>query len=66
MVNASTGADNVSTAGTALNNSSGNWRFDNITISGVAVPEPCTFLLAGLGLISIAVTSNCRRQRDSA
>ncbi len=66
MVNASTSADNVSTAGTALNNSSGNWRFDNITISGAAVPEPCTFLLAGLGLISIAVTSNCRRQRDSA
>jgi hypothetical protein len=65
MVNASTGADNVSTAGTPLNNSSGNWRFDNITISGVAVPEPCTFLLAGLGLFSIAVTSNCRRQRDS-
>ena len=31
MVNASTGADNVSTQGTALNNTSGNWRFDNIT-----------------------------------
>ncbi len=36
MVNASTGADDVAAAGTALNNSSGNWRFDNVTISGQA------------------------------
>jgi hypothetical protein len=34
LVNASTGADCVNTAGAALNNSSGNWRFDNVTISG--------------------------------
>jgi len=34
MVNASTGADCVSASGTALNNNSGNWRFDNVTISG--------------------------------
>ena len=34
MVNASTGADNISASGTPLNNSSGNWRFDNVTISG--------------------------------
>ena len=34
MVNAATGADNISAAGTALNNTSGNWRFDNITING--------------------------------
>jgi hypothetical protein len=34
LVNASTGADCVSTAGTALNNTSGNWRFDNVVISG--------------------------------
>jgi len=47
MVNASTGADNVSTAGTALNNNSGNWRFDNVTISGAAaaVPEPTSWVL---------------------
>ncbi len=37
MVNASTGADNVDTEGTALNNTSGNWRFDNIAISGSAI-----------------------------
>jgi len=38
VVNASTGADCVDTAGTALNNTSGNWRFDNIIISGNAAP----------------------------
>jgi uncharacterized protein (TIGR03437 family) len=34
IVNASTGADCVSASGTPLNNNSGNWRFDNVTISG--------------------------------
>jgi hypothetical protein len=54
MVSASTGADNVSTQGTPLNNSSGNWRFDNVVISGTAVvPEPSTLGLAGLGLASL-------------
>ena len=36
MVNASTGADDTAAAGTPLNNTSGNWRFDNIIISGQA------------------------------
>jgi hypothetical protein len=36
LVNASTGADCVSANGGALNNSSGNWRFDNISISAGA------------------------------
>jgi hypothetical protein len=56
LVNASTGADCVSTAGTALNNTSGNWRFDNVVISGTAiapVPEPSTLALGGLGLAAI-------------
>jgi PEP-CTERM motif-containing protein len=54
MVNASTGADNVSTQGTALNNSSGNWRFDNVVISGaLAVPEPSTFALIGCGFAAL-------------
>ncbi|HEV3271705.1 MAG TPA: hypothetical protein VGZ93_05935 [Candidatus Methylacidiphilales bacterium] len=44
MVNASTGVDDVSTQGTALNNNSGNWRFDNITVA--AVPEPSSWSLA--------------------
>lgn len=34
MVNAATGADDTAAAGTPLNNTSGNWRFDNVTISG--------------------------------
>jgi len=34
MVNASTGADCTSASGGALNNNSGNWRFDNGVISG--------------------------------
>jgi hypothetical protein len=34
LVNASTGASCISSQGTALNNSSGNWRFDNIAITG--------------------------------
>ena len=34
IVNASTGADCTGASGTPLNNNSGNWRFDNITISG--------------------------------
>jgi uncharacterized protein (TIGR03437 family) len=39
MVNASTGADCIAAAGTALNNTSGNWRFDNVTITG----QPAAF-----------------------
>ena len=54
IVNASTGADNVSTAGTALNNSSGNWRYDDVIISGVSVvPEPSSIALAGLGGLAL-------------
>jgi len=34
MVNAATGADCISASGTPLNNTSGNWRFDNVTVSG--------------------------------
>lgn len=50
MVNASTGADDVSTQGTALNNSSGNWRFDNITVA--AVPEPRSWTLAVIVVVA--------------
>jgi hypothetical protein len=50
MVNASTDGDNVSTLGTPLNNNSGNWRFDNVTISGTVVPEPSTLVLGGFGV----------------
>ena len=57
MVNASTGADNISTSGTPLNNNSGNWRFDNVTISGTAItaatPEPATLVLFGTALVAL-------------
>lgn len=37
LVNASTGTSCVNGIGTALNNSSGNWRFDNIIVTGVSI-----------------------------
>jgi hypothetical protein len=57
MVNASTGADDVSTQGTALNNNSGNWRFDNVSIAAEAAPEPGTWalLLGSLALLALIV-----------
>ncbi len=55
MVNsASTGSSCVSGAGTALNNSSGNWRFDNISINGTGtgatLSSACYDAVTGLPL----------------
>jgi len=61
IVNASTGADDISTAGTALNNNSGNWRFDNIIVSGTAVPEPSSLALIGLGVAGLAAYRKARK-----
>jgi archaellum component FlaF (FlaF/FlaG flagellin family) len=63
MVNASTGADDVSTQGTPLNNTSGNWRFDNISIAGTAVPEPSEIALLAMGLP--ALVWQLRRNRKA-
>ncbi len=61
MVNASTGADDVSMKNTALNNNSGNWRFDNVSISGTAVPEPSSVaLVAVAAVVGLAFMGRCR------
>ena len=55
LVNASTGADDISTTGKALNNTSGNWRFDEVSINAVPEPGPCALVglsLAGLALLA--------------
>jgi hypothetical protein len=64
MVNASTGADNVSAAGTALNNNSGNWRFDRVSIIGTAIPapEPASILMAAMGLVGLTFFGWRRRR----
>ena len=61
MVNASTGADNVNGTGTAYNNSSGNWRFDNVAITGTAVPEPASVSLLALGALGLSVRRRAGR-----
>ena len=53
FVNASTGASCVSGTGAALNNSSGNWRFDNINVSGASLPGP----IAQWNFENIAISS---------
>jgi hypothetical protein len=54
IVNASTGTNDVNVSGNALNNTSGNWRVDNINITE-AVPEPSALALAGLGLMGLVI-----------
>jgi PEP-CTERM motif-containing protein len=39
--------------GTVYNNNSGNWRFDNITFSGTAVPEPASASILALGAFGL-------------
>jgi len=57
IVNAATGSavTNLS-LGTALNNTSGNWRIDNVTFEGQVIPEPSTWaLIAGCAVLGWAV-----------
>ena len=63
LVNASTGADDINGNGTPYNNTSGNWRFDNVIISGTAaVPEPSAFAMIGLGIAAVGLTTKFRRR----
>jgi hypothetical protein len=66
IVNASTGADTVNLAGAALNNSSGNWRYDNVDFTGTstAVPEPSDLALTGIGLTVLAGLRWKRRRKN--
>src|ERR1700677_2561509 len=65
LVNASTGADDISTQGTALNNNSGNWRFDNVSVTAVAAPEPSTYALMIGGLALLIGVRVLRRSKNS-
>ena len=56
LVNASTGASCVNATGGSLNNSSGNWRFDNINIVGQAVLGGSTLLTPPTIAASISAT----------
>ncbi|MBV9658977.1 MAG: PEP-CTERM sorting domain-containing protein, partial [Verrucomicrobia bacterium] len=41
---------------------SGNWRFDEVNISGNVVPEPGTYAWLSVGLIGLAGLARCRRK----
>ena len=49
LVNASTGADDIAAAGTPLNNTSGNWRFDNIDIAAPQAYTPGDLVVLQVG-----------------
>ncbi len=55
------GQDYWAASGGDYNNNSGNWRFDNITLSGTAVPEPASIGL--LGLAGLALLNRRRTQK---
>jgi hypothetical protein len=61
IVNAATGADDVAYNNVAYNNNSGNVRYDNVEISGTAVPEPTSLALVGLGLAGLIARRKARK-----
>lgn len=64
IVNASTGTDDINQSGTIYNNNSGNWRYDNVNITGsiVPVPEPNTLACFGLGFTAFIAICKFRKR----
>lgn len=58
--NAQSGFEPGSGVGTGDYGTAGTWRFDNVTISGTAVPEPSAALLGAVGILGLL-----RRRRAS-
>jgi MYXO-CTERM domain-containing protein len=60
-----TGAPTYTAAsGGLLNNTSGNWRFDNVIVTGTAIPtpEPASIALAVFGLVGLGLYAVRRRR----
>jgi hypothetical protein len=57
IVNAATGSADVALKSNgALNNTSGNWRIDNVMFTATAIPEPSTWaLMAGSAALCLAI-----------
>lgn len=43
---------NSATVAAPLNNTSGNWRYDMITISGTVIPAPASAVLVAMGMVA--------------
>ena len=61
LVNASTGTDVVNSTGGAYNNTSGNWRFDEVNVNGISTTPAPT--VSGL-TVSDGITADGTAQRS--
>ncbi len=68
IVNAATGTADVNIkTGVQINNTSGNWRLDDVTLSGteVTTPEPSTYALMLSGLAMLVAMHRLRRNTQA-